>query len=79
MYLILLLAWALKISSSTMTEEGAFDVALPLQQVLKNAALGPIPGGAVIMIVAGFYLLIAAAVLHEERSEGERVRGEAHV
>ncbi|MBD9372209.1 DUF2270 domain-containing protein [Rhizobium sp. ARZ01] len=79
MYLILLLAWALKISSSTMTEAGPFDVALSVHQVLKNAALGPIPGGAVLVIVAAFYFLVVAAVLHEEPSEGERVRGEAHV
>lgn len=80
MYLILLLAWALKISSSTMTETASsFDVALSLQRVLKNAALGPIPGGAVLVIVTIVYGLIMAAVLHKDQSEGERVRGEAHV
>lgn len=79
MYLILLLAWGLKISSSTMTESGPFDVALSFHQVLKNAALGAIPGGVVLAVVAAFYLLILVAVLHQEQSEGERVRGEAHV
>ena len=80
MYLILLLAWALKISSSTMAEgSGSTDVAMSFHQVLKNAALGPIPGGLVLTIVAAFYALILVAVLHQDRSEGERVRGEAHV
>lgn len=80
MYLILLLAWALKISSSTMTEgASSVDVALSLQQVLKNAAFGPVPGAVVLVLVCAFYALILVNVLHRDRAEGERVRGEAHV
>ncbi len=81
MYLILLLAWALKISSSTMTENpsSSVDVALSFEQVLKNAAFGPIPGAVVLAIVLSFYAIILAGVFHRDRAEGERVRGEAHV
>lgn len=80
MYLILLLAWVLKISSSMMTDgTGTFDVALSFNQVLKNAALGPVPGGAVLTLVACLYGLILVGVLHQDRGESERVRGEAHV
>ena len=80
MYLILLLAWALKISSSNLAEGSrGFDVAMSIHRVLKNAALGPIPGGVVLLMVTAFYALILLAVLHKESSEGERVRGEAHV
>lgn len=80
MYLILILAWALKISSSTMTEgESSVDVALSFDQVLKNAAFGPIPGVVVLALVLSFYAIILAGVLHRDNGEGERVRGEAHV
>lgn len=80
MYLILLLAWALKISSSSMTgTESNVDVVLSFDQVLKNAALGPIPGAVVLSLVLFFYAVIVAGVLHRDRAEGERVRGEAHV
>lgn len=80
MYLILLLAWALKISSSAMTEgESSVDVALSFDQVLKNAAFGPIPGAVVLALVLSFYAIILAGVLQRDNGDGERVRGEAHV
>ena len=80
MYLILLLAWSLKISSSTMTDgTGTFDVALSFRQVLANAALGPVPGGVVITLVTALYAVMLAGALHFDRSDVDRPKGEAHV
>jgi len=80
MYLILLLAWCLKITTPKLQTEGS-----PLMQahswsyVVDNAALGPIPGWAVLCMVAVGYLGILYGALHRERDEGEFVQGEAHV
>ena len=52
MYLILLLAWALKISSSTLQRPATAgrDMTLAFDHVVANAALGPVPGGDVATI-----------------------------
>jgi uncharacterized membrane protein len=80
MYLIMLLAWGLKITTPKLQTEGN-----PLAQahswsyVIDNAVLGPLPGLAVIAIVAAFYLAILFGLLHREPAEGEYIHGEAHV
>ncbi|CAN7373857.1 DUF2270 domain-containing protein [Rhizobium sp. LjRoot98] len=80
MYLILLLAWGLKISSPLLQADGgaAREVA-SLAEIAGNAALGPVSGWLVIGIVAAFYLLMVYAALHKEPSEGELAHGEVHV
>lgn len=81
MYLILLLAWALKISSSTMqTPAGAGrDIALAFEHVVANAAFGPVPGGVVLGIVALFYAGIGYGSLKVDMSDTELAHGEVHV
>ncbi|PDT03400.1 DUF2270 domain-containing protein [Rhizobium chutanense] len=80
MYLILLLAWCLKISTPKLQTEGM--PALQAQSwtyVIDNAVLGPIPGLVVIAIVLTFYLGMLAFALRPDRDEGEFGHGEAHV
>ncbi|MBX4909546.1 MULTISPECIES: DUF2270 domain-containing protein [Rhizobium] len=80
MYLILLLAWCLKISTPKLQTEGA--PALQAQSwayVIDNAVLGPLPGLAVISIVVTFYLGMLYFALRPDRDEGEFGHGEAHV
>ncbi|WP_246752988.1 DUF2270 domain-containing protein [Sinorhizobium sp. BG8] len=80
MYLILLLAWALKISSSTMQSGGQNDEAgLSIERVLANATLGPINGGVVIGAVAIAYVLILYGALVVGRSEKDGDEGDVHV
>ncbi|WP_411037075.1 DUF2270 domain-containing protein [Shinella sp. BYT-45] len=81
MYLILLLAWALKISSSTMqTQAGSGkDIALAFEHVVANAALGPVPGGFVLGFVALFYAGIAYCSLKVDMSDTELAHGSVHV
>ncbi|MDX3925353.1 MAG: DUF2270 domain-containing protein [Shinella sp.] len=80
MYFILLLAWALKISSSTMQAEGGkIDVALSVERVLANASFGPVGGTAVIAVVAIFYLLVVFGSLYVDHTDSELSYGEVHV
>ena len=81
MYLILLLAWGLKISSSSMQTEGTAgaDIALSFDRVLANASFGPVGGGAVLALVAVFYAAIAYGSLRVDMSDSELAHGEVHV
>ncbi|MGQ3209565.1 MAG: DUF2270 domain-containing protein [Shinella sp.] len=81
MYLILLLAWALKISSSMMQKPATAgrDMALAIEHVVANAALGPVPGLAVIGLVAVFYVVIAYFSLKVDMSDTELAHGSVHV
>ncbi|GEP05211.1 DUF2270 domain-containing protein [Methylobacterium oxalidis] len=80
MFLILLLAWTLKITSPRLqpgSPAGEADVAL--DGVLAHAALGPMPGWLVIGLVAAFYAGLLTIVLRSIRRERERDDGPVHV
>ncbi|WP_431322424.1 DUF2270 domain-containing protein [Rhizobium sp. YTU87027] len=80
MYLILLLAWCLKITTPKLQTEGnPLTQAHSWSYVVDNAALGPIPGWAVLCIVSLAYVGILYGTLHREMDEDEFVQGEAHV
>ncbi len=79
MFLILLLAWVLKISTPKLQDgEVARDVAHSLQEIVANAAFGPIPGWTILLLVVAFYSWLAyAALLIGDPDEKEH--GEVHV
>lgn len=80
MYLILLLAWGLKISSpKLLPHESGEEVVGKWSDVVANAALGPVVGWAVIGSVCCVYFFILVASLYREADEGEFAFGEAHV
>ncbi|WP_429815740.1 DUF2270 domain-containing protein [Ensifer sp. B1-9] len=80
MYLILLLAWTLKISSPKISTNGEpFGHVRSWADVAQNAALGPISGWPVIVGVLLFYALVLYGSLHREPGEGELAHGEVHV
>ena len=81
MYLILLLAWALKISSSTLQRPATAgrDMTLAFDHVVANAALGPVPGGVVIALVALFYAVVAYFSFTVKMSDSELAHGSVHV
>ena len=81
MYLILLLAWALKISSSTMqTPAGSGrDIALAFEHVVANAAFGPVPGSVILVLVALFYAAVVYGSLKVDMADSELAHGEVHV
>jgi uncharacterized membrane protein len=80
MFLILLVAWLLKISSPRlMPEGGAGHFAHSLAEWSDNATIGPLPGWLVVAAVAAFYGWIVYAALRPYRGEGELAIGDVHV
>ncbi|UXN63653.1 DUF2270 domain-containing protein [Phyllobacterium sp. A18/5-2] len=64
MFLILLLAWVLKISTPKLQDEGVgLDVARSLHEIIGNAAFGAVPGWIIILLVILFYCWLAYAAL----------------
>jgi uncharacterized membrane protein len=76
MYLILLLAWVLKITSPRLAADGAMqDSPMSLHTVAENAGLGPLPGWIVIPLVLAFYVLLVVACLRRhKRADDDEVR-----
>lgn len=80
MYLILLLAWGLKITSPKLQAgERPIEFVGNLQQVVVNAHLGPLHGAVVLGLVLAFYVALVAAVFYPEPEDGEFAHGEVHV
>ncbi len=80
MFVILLLAWGLKITSAKLqhgagTEEASFSFG----ETLRNAALGPAPGWLVIAAVAVFYGWLLYLALRRFQRSGELIYGNVHV
>ncbi|AYG66491.1 MULTISPECIES: DUF2270 domain-containing protein [unclassified Rhizobium] len=80
MYAILLLAWILKISTPRLqTDALAQEQAHSWSYIIDNAALGPIPGWMVLILVAAFYAFVLYGTLHRGSDDGDFIHGEAHV
>ena len=79
MFLILLLAWVLKISTPKLQDEGVErDTAWSLHEVVANAAFGPAPGWAILLAVAAFYCWLAYIALLTGDAD-EKEHGPVHV
>jgi uncharacterized membrane protein len=76
MYMILLLAWVLKITSPRLAADGAMqDSPMSLQTVAENAGLGPLPGWIVILLIAALHIaLVVIAVRGHRRADDDEVR-----
>jgi uncharacterized membrane protein len=80
MFLVLLLAWVLKISSSKLHQEAAHpDTAQPIMDMVRTLELGPVPGWAVLLAVLVFYGWLAHATFRADADAGEFAYGEVHV
>jgi uncharacterized membrane protein len=80
MFLILLLAWVLKISTPRLQEEGAkLDFVHSLMGAVDNARLGPLPGLVVVAMVAVFFAWLLAAAYLTKGKDGELAHGDVHV
>jgi uncharacterized membrane protein len=80
MFLILLMAWVLKISSPKLQDiETRRDVVASLQEIVGNAALGPLPGWFVLLLVAALYAWIAYATFLSSGGSDELNHGRVHV
>lgn len=80
MYLILLLAWGLKISSpKLLPEERAVEFVHSFGELVANATLGPLPGWLVLSAVGLLHGAVILSALHREPDDGEFAHGEVHV
>lgn len=80
MYVILLMAWVLKISTpKLLPNDTQADVVFSWSEAVNNAALGPLPGWSVIALVAVLYVAVVFSALHHEPDDGEFAHGEVHV
>jgi uncharacterized membrane protein len=78
MFAILLLAWVLKIASPKLQEgTTAADTARPITTIIDGAALGPLPGWFVVLLIVGFYGAMVVALLARRRTRGDE--DEVHV
>lgn len=80
LYLILLLAWALKLYAPTLQPGGETGTFMQeLSNAAAHASLGPLSGWPVLAIVAIFYAVLTYGAFHREPGEGELAHGEVHV
>jgi uncharacterized membrane protein len=80
MFLILLLAWLLKISLHNLKPDGGqAEFVYSLSEGLRNASVGALPGWIVIMTVLSFYCWVLYATLRRYKEEGELAYGDVHV
>jgi uncharacterized membrane protein len=79
MFLILLLAWLLKITTPHLTPDSGPISCVPLPDCFRSAEIGPLPGWTVIIIVASLYGWVLYATLRRYKSEGELAYGDVHV
>jgi uncharacterized membrane protein len=80
MFLVLLAAWILKISSSwLLQDEVAVDPAKPVPGMIQNLALGPVPGWVVLIAVGAFYCWLGYATFRPREKSGELAHGSVHV
>lgn len=80
MFLILLPAWLLKIVSTNLPENAAeARLVRTLEEWISNAAIGLVPGWAVLTLVGLFYAWILYVSLRVPKTEGELAFGDVHV
>jgi len=80
MFLILLLAWLVRTMTTNLPTNASEERLVgSIGQWVRNAAIGPLPGWATIIIVAAFYGWILYTSLRTPRSEGELAFGDVHV
>jgi uncharacterized membrane protein len=82
MFLVLLLAWLLKVSAlPSLQPEGAPRAGAPqaFLEMVRGMALGPVPGWAVLLAVLAFYGWLVGAALSARARAGDLTHGEVHV
>jgi uncharacterized membrane protein len=80
MFLILLLAWVLKISTPNLQGAGIKRTFVnSVIEAMGNANLGPLPGVVVVAFVAVFYALLIFIAYFTPDEEGELAFGDVHV
>lgn len=76
LFVILLVAWVLQITGA---DRGIQATPNKVEDILSRASIGALPGGAVVMAVGFFYIILLALALAGKRRDGELVQGQVHV
>lgn len=80
MFMILLLAWVLKISTPALQSHGGgLELVRSAREAVGNASLGPVPGALVLAAVAAFYGYLLYAYLKPTGDADESGYSEVHV
>jgi uncharacterized membrane protein len=80
MFLILLLAWILKTTTTNLpTNAAETRLVQSFGEWVGNSAIGPLPGALVILGVALFYGWIVVGSLRVTEGKGELAHGDVHV
>ena len=79
MFLILLVAWVLKLSTPSLQMAKGQGFVHSVQDAIENAALGPIPGWLVVGAVGVFFVFLVIAAFVTRDEEGEPNHGEVRV
>lgn len=80
LFLVLLLAWVLKIATPRLQQQGASrDLVASIWEMVSGASLGPLPGWLVVSSVVAFYAWMMYAVARGGGKTGELAHGEVHV
>lgn len=73
MFLILAFAWGLKIASPDLQQGAALDPGRPLDVIISHAAIGPVPGWLVLVVMIAFYISLGFASLRGKDRGGDEV------
>jgi len=79
LFLILLLAWLLKTTTSVLQAGGPAQIVHSTGELFTNAAIGYVPGWVVLMLVLSFYCWMVYVMLKHRETSGELAYGEVHV
>src|ERR1051325_6092804 len=79
LFLILLLAWFLKTTTSVLQASGSAEIVHSTTELLKNAAIGNVPGWLVLVSIVGFYSWMLSIMYRHREHSGELAYGEVHV
>lgn len=80
LFLILLLAWLLKTTSSALQPgSGEVQIIHSTSELFKNAAIGYLPGWVVVIAILSFYGWLAYVIIRHHEKPGELAYGEVHV
>jgi uncharacterized membrane protein len=79
LFFILLVAWILKISSPGLKEDAAGGLVGSVDEAVRNATLGLLPGWLVIAGIASFYVALLAVALVWGKPDADVAEGRVHV
>ncbi|HTF36971.1 MAG TPA: DUF2270 domain-containing protein [Blastocatellia bacterium] len=79
LFLILLLAWLLKTTTSVLQAAGTAEIVHSTGELFRNAAIGYVPGLVVVILIVSFYGWMFYVMIKHREASGELAYGEVHV